>query len=169
MDMTAFRAAYTAAMGMPFFDTQFVDVVGPRLTGDNPTQRNLDEVTEHVIALEQGIPKLIGYLRQVDEAGSALNLAYDAELAAEAAASGERRPEAAAQYMYEQATARLVETRTAIEQTMEIEQRQLVLFAEARARIEHDLRWQEFVAERFGVDMSTEERGFKRAQPAEAA
>lgn len=166
MDINAFGGIYRQIMALPALDQNYVGWSGPRPSDENPTQADLDHFTEQVIAIERDITESLNALREIDRLGSYLNLYYDAREAAEAAdLSGPagRTAIAAAQYMYGQAETHLALRRTEVEQYMQVLQAQLVVFAEARAKVEHDLRWQEYVAERFGADMSTEPRGFKFA------
>lgn len=173
MDVNAFGGIYRQIMALPAVDQTFLGFTGPRPSDQNPTQADLEHFTEKVIELEQRLVEAVAALREIDRLGSDLNLYYDAAEAAEAASatgSAGRTVLAAAQYMYEQATTILAVRRAEIEQYMQVLQGQLVLFSEARAKVEHDLRWQEYVAERFGVDMADEQRGLKfRVVVAEAA
>ncbi len=161
MDIDAFGGVYRQIMALPRVDTDFVGLAGPRLHDGNPSQADLDEVTEKVIEIEKALAEVPAALASLDALGSDLNFYYDQTAAAEAAASGARTPLAAAEFWYGQATELLADVRAGVEQHLQVLQTQLAVWSAARATIEHDLRWQEYVAERFGADMAAEPRGFK--------
>lgn len=171
MDFDAFAEAARDAMAAPIYDRWMVGYSGPQPSTDTPTQEALQVVTDQLIEYEQALAEVPAEMSRLDDLASRLNYFYDPQYAA--GLSGEalardRSPEAISA-RYEMAVERLKESRDSLVAQSQILQALVSTYTAARAKIEHDLQWQEYVQGQFGVDPSNIPREIRAAREHERA
>lgn len=166
MDIEAFTAVAREILQLQPYDQWLVGYGPPTPSTENPTQETLDALTEKVIEYEGVLAAVPAELDRLDDLGSRLNYYYDAAYAAQEDPTGSERSDAApsiVRWRYETCTARLAETRATLNGQVQVFQALLSTYTAARAKVEHDLQWQEYVREQFGVDPAAIPRAVKAA------
>jgi hypothetical protein len=156
MDFDAFREAAREANAAPLYDRWLIGVVGPTPSTDSPTAETLQVLTDQLIEYEQGMAEVPGLLSALDDLASRLNYYYDPEYAAQEDPQGmpvrSFNAPSNIRYVYHAAVAHLAESRASLNDQAQIVQSLVSTYTAARAKVEHDLQWQEYVRDQFGVD-----------------
>ncbi len=154
-DWSQFDAAAKDALGFAAL-TPVPDIAGPQLSGAAPTEADLETATERVIEIETSVNVVMDQLQRVDDLASALNYHFDRRAASDGSDAG-----ASAQQTYDAAVSALSSARQSLRDQHMMLQAQISAWSAARAKIEHDLQWQGYVADSFGVDPLQIEREVK--------
>lgn len=166
MDFDAFQAVAMEALRQRPYDNWMIDDYGTAPADNAATQDELDRLTAKLIEYEQVAALIPEERDRLDDLSSKLNYLYDPEYAAGDEIPGRERSNqspAAIRSWYEMAVANLAEVRASLNGHAQIVQALVSAYTAARAKVEHDLGWQAYVREQFGVDPSTIERENKRA------
>lgn len=167
MNFEAFWEAYRQAREARLYDTWMISDSGPRPTTEAVTEETLRELTDQVIRYEEMVASAAAEYQMLDRLSSELNLHYDAGYAAEnqepsgVVPLGPDAPQNI-RYAYEQATQHLEDVRRSLDGHLQIVQALLATYIDARGKVEHDLGWQAYVRDTFGVDPSQIPREEKR-------
>ena len=175
MDFDAFYAATAEAYRLLPYDSYGVGLTGPRPDAGAPTAEWLQEATDKLIGFEDMAAQIPALLDGLDDLASRLNYHYDPEWAAlpdDQAGSyfadgivPYRTMPSFVRSSYDGAVARLAEVRASLNAYAQIIQTMVSLWTAARAKIEHDLGWQSYVQERFGIDPASVPRDVKCVVP----
>ena len=166
MDIDGFWKAHAAAMALDPYDVYLIDIRGPKPGDETPTDADLTAATETVISIEQELALIPGLLDAIDDASSSLNYFYDADYASQPGDPALRQGYAPAILSaYERAVEHLSAVRSSLNAQAQVLQALLSAWISARAKIEHDLGWQSYVQERFGIDPASVPRDVKCVVP----
>jgi hypothetical protein len=157
MDIEQFYEVSREAMNLQSYDTWLIGERGPVPSTDQPTAETLQELTDKLIEYETGLAFAPQELNRLDDLASRLNYFYDPEYAAQPDPPDMRRDNAlpsVIRWRYETSVARLAEVRASLNDQVQVLQALVSTYTAARAKVEHDLAWQEYVRTNFGVDPS---------------
>lgn len=163
MDIQAFYAATREAINLPGYDDWLVGYAGPRPTLEQPTDETLQALTEAVILYEEAVAAIPAEFAKLDELSSRINYLYDPVYAAQPGDANARDPAdpAIVRWRYETSIENLIKVRGTLTAQAGIIQALLSTYTAARAKVEHDLGWQAYVRDQFGVDPASIEREIK--------